>query len=334
MENGARCNTPAGDDQCGSGSLDSNRRIFMFQSPLSLAEFLRSASGSRCGVPPCTPIDWDDTADLSETATLPRISERPFSFVCHIGIMVIDNTDCANTNLTLEKKLLAGTIYEHSGPQMEQASHAIGRAVDSKFVKSLAAIEYIGHTTMEESNLNGLLQELVRADRALDRPPPYKPLFWNCHDIACRFAFLAATPDQNLHLLRELSGRFERAKFSSQRLLRAAAENAYNVSVEHVNGYVNSSLATTGSTAIYRAAAYTSPVMVIPIALKWLGTTAMTEAQTYSAVSRAISERTIWAETLDQRFPRLNLLNDVTRDEWNQLLETGLFGRLFKKVWG
>ncbi len=70
------------------------------------------------------------------------------------------------------------------------------------------------------------VQDLIRVDGTLDSKSRYKPLYWNCHDIGCRFAYLAATPDANLSLLRELSGRFERAKFATQRTLDTVVMSA------------------------------------------------------------------------------------------------------------
>ncbi|KAG8424585.1 hypothetical protein J3458_001362 [Metarhizium acridum] len=167
----------------------------MFQSPLSLVEFLQSSSGSGFGVFQQGRFLGGDLTDLNETTSLPRISQTPFDIRCHIGIIVIDESICANTALTLRQKLVSGRIYEHSGPVMTPARDAVGRVADEAIVARLVALEFVGHTNRENSELDVLLQELIRVDRGLNSKPPYRPIFWNCHDIACRFAFLAITPD-------------------------------------------------------------------------------------------------------------------------------------------
>lgn len=117
---------------------------------------------------------------------------------------------------------------------------------------------------------------LVSVHGIMSIKPPYQPVFWNCHDIACRFAFLAATRDGDVQLIRELSGICERAKFSFQR----------NVTF----GYIMLSM------------------LSIP------GRTVE------SVVSREVSKRRMCADMLKLRFPRLDCLNDVTDEEWDEII--------------
>ncbi|KAF8857432.1 hypothetical protein BDZ45DRAFT_803321 [Acephala macrosclerotiorum] len=114
MENDMCLTTAVAEDPyniCGSNNItEGHRRIFMFKSPLSFVEFLRSASGSGSG-------------------------------------------------------LVAGKIYEHSGPVMEQARHAVGRVADTAFVRRVAALEFVGYTNMENPDLDSLFKPPI------NRPP-------------------------------------------------------------------------------------------------------------------------------------------------------------------
>jgi hypothetical protein len=70
---------------------------------------------------------------------------------------------CADTTLTLLQKLATGKVYEHSGPSIEQAGHAVGRIADTAFVRRFTALECVGYTD--------------KWDEALDRLCKLTPLF-------------------------------------------------------------------------------------------------------------------------------------------------------------
>lgn len=57
------------------------------------------------------------------------------------------------------------------------------------------------------------VQRLVSAGHDIESKPPYDPIFWNCHDISCRFVRAAAAEDSHLARLCEITAAFERAKF-------------------------------------------------------------------------------------------------------------------------
>jgi hypothetical protein len=61
------------------------------------------------------------------------------------------------------------------------------------------------------------VRNLIRVDQELDQKPPYRAIFWNCHDIAIRLAYLAVEGNNTSYtLLREISVLFERAKSAFQ----------------------------------------------------------------------------------------------------------------------
>lgn len=69
----------------------------MFQTPLSFVEFIQSASRVSSGILPDPLLQWDDTTDLSNTTSLPRIFSERFNFTCHLGIIAIAEIVCADT---------------------------------------------------------------------------------------------------------------------------------------------------------------------------------------------------------------------------------------------
>jgi hypothetical protein len=86
----------------------------VFQNLLGSVEQWRSVSA--CGVVSNQIINWNDTADLSQTAELPTITSRDFDIRSDIGIIIIDEHVCADSSLTLKQKLMEGLVFEHSGP--------------------------------------------------------------------------------------------------------------------------------------------------------------------------------------------------------------------------
>jgi len=52
----------------------------------------------------------------------------------------------------------------------------------------------------------------MRVNRAPDVQPPYRPIFWNCQDIAVRLALLATEHDNTIPLIRRISNAVVAAK--------------------------------------------------------------------------------------------------------------------------
>lgn len=118
--------------------------------------------------------------------------------------------------------------------------------------------------------------------------------------------------------LRRLSGTLERAKFPIHRMLTTHGPRALHWFQTYVDGPTQ------------RAGPITGSVVVLPMALSMLSKHLFTEGWTYFTVSSAISERETWRGVLEQRFPSLRHLNNVTHEEWDELLPEGLlrsFGR-------
>ena len=176
------------------------------------------------------------------------------------------------------------------------------------------------------------MQELIRVGANLDEKPAYRPIYWNCHDIGCRLAFLAAIPGSDLTRLSNLSGTFERAKFSVQ------------ISVDSITSTATS----WAETGVRQLESYNRMPLQVPHPLP-MPHEALALRMLYSGfksawrsikisdnikdmVRRAIYDRHLWAGTLNQRFPNLQLLNDVTHHEWD-LHTPKLFWESFRSLW-
>ncbi|KAI7776956.1 hypothetical protein LA080_004250 [Diaporthe eres] len=198
-------------------------------SPLAFLDSLQSTSGSASGAAVDQLIRWDDNADLSQVTSLPHIPVTPFNILCHIGAVVIEDGICGDRSLTVAEKLLAGRIFEHAGKSMPSTKDAHGKSMQAGFVRQIAALNFVGHTHMDDDQLDNLLRELLRVNRNMSSRPAYRPLYWNCHDIGCRFAYLAIGGDADISLIQHLSGIFERAKFRAQGILSSATMQFINV---------------------------------------------------------------------------------------------------------
>ena len=86
--------------------------------------------------------------------------------MCHIGVIVVDNVVCAQEDRTIEEKLQAGMIFEHSGPEMQRASDAVGQSPTAAYVREIRALEFVGYTNMDDPELNNLYM-------------PYPPFCWS-----------------------------------------------------------------------------------------------------------------------------------------------------------
>jgi hypothetical protein len=268
----------------------------------------------------------NDIADLSFTTALPKISTGFFDIKCHIGVIIIDDHVCADTSLTLEQKLLKGMIFEHSGPDMKRSIDGQGRRANTRFAKIITALEFIGYTEMGNADLDDLceystyvdfalghtsnighllVQNIIRVDAALDKKPRYRPIYWNCHDIAVRFAFLATAGYASFELAKMLSKLFERTKFNFQK--------TSNILIPHASSFAF-------DTAFGLAGVAFPPLGTVTLAQKVIrnGTIiAQQQIMTYSA----LMDRKSWVDTLEQRFPRLLGLG-IDEEQWQKLVDS------------
>jgi hypothetical protein len=166
----------------------------------------------------------------------------------------------------------------------------------------------------------------------LDRKPPYRPIYWNCHDVACRFAYLAIRRVEDAATIQDLSGIFERVKFGAQRTL-----DSYVMEFIHLSGI-----------AFARLTSYillTTPTAAInPVNSLHPGVAATREfvesvrhywssIQTRNAMlAQALRDRIRWSDTLKDRFPILNDLNHVANHEWERLIPLGLWESICR-IW-
>ncbi len=74
----------------------------------------------------------------------------------HIGVIIINDDICASAGHTLELKLLAGRIFEHSDPQMERSRDAVGRSPNTSFLRKVEGLEFVGYTDRSGPDLDNL----------------------------------------------------------------------------------------------------------------------------------------------------------------------------------
>lgn len=133
----------------------------MFRTPLSLLASLSSNSTCRAVL---ADVNLNNTADLSFTTALPKISTGFFNIRCHISVIIINNHVYANTSLTLEQKLLKGMIFEHSRPNIKRLIDGQGRRANIQFVKIITALEFISYIEIGNAGLDNLYKYSTYVD--------------------------------------------------------------------------------------------------------------------------------------------------------------------------
>ncbi|KAF5228116.1 hypothetical protein FAUST_11306, partial [Fusarium austroamericanum] len=275
-------------DSVSSAETQGRLRMFLFQTSLSFEDFSHSNS-STSDFDPFSDISSDDTPDFSDITTLPDILSVPFKFMSHLGIVAIQDEIFTDKAFSLREKLTTGKIYEHPGPYLKQSNDAFGRPVDTTFLNNITALEFVAYSNMDHAELDVLVQQLISVYGILHVRPVYHPIFWNSHDVACRFAYIAATPTSNLSRLRQLSTTFERAKFAFIREPKPKL----------------------------------SPIVIYRFFAKFLR---LHNSPRYlynnqsSVMSHHALEGKMCADMVKLRFPILRYLNDLTEDDWNDLM--------------
>ncbi|QPC78187.1 hypothetical protein HYE68_008939 [Fusarium pseudograminearum] len=275
-------------DSVSSAETQGRLRMFLFETPLSFEDFNPSNS-STSHLYPFSDISSNDTSDLSEITSLPGIPSTPFKFISHLGIVAIRDEVFTDKALSLRDKLATGKIYEHPGPYLKQSNDAFGRPVDTTFLNNITALDFVAYSNMDDAELDVLVQQLISVHGILHLRPVCHPIFWNSHDVACRFAYIAATPTSDLSRLRQLSTTFERAKFAFIREPKPKL----------------------------------SPIFIYSFFAKFLR---LHNSPRYlynnqnSVMTRHASEGKMFAEMVKLRFPILRFLNEVTEEEWNDLI--------------
>lgn len=166
-------------------------------------------------------------------------------------------------------------------------------------------------------------------DCDLDEKPPYRPVMWNCHDIACRFAFLAVETEA-LATISELSGIMERAKFVVQQEIDAWVYRIIHAGSNTLaNSTISAEIAATGSSATLPPYGYFVVARCL-IQVSWHFRSAKQLRD--ALLTEALADRRKWSNTLRERFPQLHHLNDVTDNEWDQLSPLRVWD-LMARVW-
>ncbi|CEF86736.1 hypothetical protein FGSG_04823 [Fusarium graminearum PH-1] len=278
-------NSAPSTESASSTETQGRLRMFLFQNPLSSLNY--GQSGSSAPGPNFVPaILRDDPSNLNDITSFPGIPSERFNFACHLGIVAIRDEVFVDNTISFRDKLATGKIYEHPGLGLEQSIDAIGRRVDSNFLRTITALEFVSYSSMNGEELDALLQQLVSVHGFMHIRPIYQPIFWNCHDVACRFAYLAATPASDLSRLRRLSTIFERSKFPFLRRIQFSSVDIFTMY-----------LMTGMERALFDILRSSKPY-----------------------ISRLASEGKTCADMMALRFPTLRDLNEVADTEWDDFI--------------
>lgn len=133
---------------------------------------------------------------------------------------------------------------------------------------------------------------------------PYRTIYWNCHDVAIRFAVLAADILSHRAIVQTLSLVFEEANLCKQIYINFAVALYVNTAGNSVE-YMENSI--TLGQAISLGAAVTSPSGVFQALAKlYRRQCSLNDAQYPLYVARI--DRVQWLRVVEQRFPQLQRL--------------------------
>jgi hypothetical protein len=164
-----------------------------------------------------------------------------------------------------------------------------------------------------------LVQELLRADRNLDSAPPYHSLYWNCHDIATRFALL--TTSDNDDMVQALAIRFERGKLDAKQLQDSGSSLVSSVLSGLASSLtLGSVLPAAAGGVISLPVAATVGVGAMAAKARWTLPVAYQIYQQNLRDHRAVIARCNCLEALETRFPRLRVLG-LGRERWQEMAE-------------
>ncbi|KAH7028134.1 uncharacterized protein B0I36DRAFT_351556 [Microdochium trichocladiopsis] len=140
-------------------------------------------------------IDWD----LSDTQTLPPITAE-LRFVRHYALCLVPKGVWNRDDLTRLEKIQQAWVWEHTGKKAELRDPTrLAREV----IQKIDAVQDIGETQLNPD------AEVIVYQRLFCAWGPYHPLFWNCHDLAIRLAYVILGESAG-ELLRELLGSLKR----------------------------------------------------------------------------------------------------------------------------
>ncbi|UPK97553.1 hypothetical protein LCI18_008488 [Fusarium solani-melongenae] len=185
---------------------EGRRVVLLITTPVG-ESFQSIAQATGFQAPRSTPVDW-----LShENSALPDLASR-LKFTTHYALCVIGCEIWESTSVSLLEKFRRARFWDHPGDCTMMALSRSSRSNSSAIPVCLNACrgwededicnidsgEVIGRTDMSD-------KEITRDYAELRRDWTYMPLFWNCHDLAIRLAYIIVRPSMDgIRILKRL----------------------------------------------------------------------------------------------------------------------------------
>ncbi|KIX98876.1 uncharacterized protein Z520_05337 [Fonsecaea multimorphosa CBS 102226] len=134
-------------------------------------------------------IDWSKTSDMS---SLPRISAAKLDIAVHYAIAVMEKSVYYDSRFSMSKKMRDAKVWEHVGGDGQDVieagdSHCLGK----EDLHNIYAIKEVGETKLSDTQIS------EKFYRKLMTGWEYFSLWWNCHDLAIRLAYLIVSDKSN-----------------------------------------------------------------------------------------------------------------------------------------
>ncbi|KAK2125196.1 hypothetical protein NOF04DRAFT_1280789 [Fusarium oxysporum II5] len=156
--------------------------------------------------PESTPVDWSS----HENSALPDLASR-LRFTTHYALCVIDWQLWEGKSVSLLQKFREARFWDHPGDYTMISPSRSGRSNSSttpaclnackvwseEVIRMIDSGEVIGRTDMSD-------EEITQVYTSLRQDWTYMPIFWNCHDLAIRLAYIIVRP--SMHVIRILKG--------------------------------------------------------------------------------------------------------------------------------
>ncbi|PLB43214.1 hypothetical protein P170DRAFT_514483 [Aspergillus steynii IBT 23096] len=172
--------------------------------------------------PSSPPVAWESR----ENRALPNIESR-LKFMTHYALCVIPSEIWDHPSLTLLTKFAHAKFWDHPGDSTSSTA--------SRSSRSGSIIERNADRTWEKPYIRAIEsgQEIGRTNmfyRGLRRDWRYMPVYWNCHDLAIRLAYLIVPASNDvMGFLRELMRGLMEAYFRERALVWQSTKVALGI---------------------------------------------------------------------------------------------------------
>ncbi|KAL6819045.1 hypothetical protein V8C40DRAFT_252331 [Trichoderma camerunense] len=282
-------------NKAGSFGNEGRRVVLLVTTPMGLSfELIARYTGFQA--PQSPPVDWSS----HENSALPNLASR-LKFTTHYALCVIDCKIWESTSVSLLEKFREARFWDHPGdytmmaPSRSSRSNSSGIPVSvnacaiwsEEDIRHIDSGEVIGRTDMS----NG---EITRDYRNLRQDWKYMPVYWNCHDLAIRLAYIIIHPSMDvLRILKELMMLLHRACYNE---MGWDSSTVFNVGVSG-----------------WTAAALGGLVSVPPLAIAGAGVFMAAWSVGFFGGFAVMAKRRARYQfmiKLEEKFPQLRLLHD------------------------